>query len=322
MALIEKSKLYSGKDLENIFFHPMVSGPTANEIGIRVLYNMPMSSTIHLWKPENDLLKPFSQGWQGGSAASRSQKHIDLTRVKAEMSYDATDYFTLVFQNLVNRADINLQDLSGTELEEAETAIFKKALSESLRMTMWIGNNSFGEIYNTFDGFFAKVENAYQEVGRSYVGMDGDTINESNIAEFFSKVWNSATDELKSLKKEGQLAFFVTSDLYNLYEDYVYQNSEVTCINSTDANPTLSYRGIPVVDLGISPQMLRDNNMCECHCLLTDRRNLVLMLNTADFPEAEVRMWYNPDQMENRQRAVFLAAADCIDIDLVVYGHQ
>jgi hypothetical protein len=51
--------------------------------------------------------------------------------------------------------------------------------------------------------------------------------------------------------------------------------------------------------------------------MLTDRRNLVLALNTADMPENEVRMWYNPDEMENRQRAVFLAGADFIDQDLI-----
>ena len=41
--------------------------------------------------------------------------------------------------------------------------------------------------------------------------------------------------------------------------------------------------------------------------MLTDRRNLVLAVNTADMPGNEVRMWYNPDEMENRQRAVFMA---------------
>ena len=51
--------------------------------------------------------------------------------------------------------------------------------------------------------------------------------------------------------------------------------------------------------------------------MLTDRRNLVLALNTADMPENEVRMWYNPDEMENRQRAVFLAGAQVLDSNLV-----
>jgi hypothetical protein len=54
------------------------------------------------------------------------------------------------------------------------------------------------------------------------------------------------------------------------------------------------------------------------YCVLTDRRNLVMAVNTADYPGSEVRMWYNPDEMENRQRAVFLVGCDILDEAMVV----
>lgn len=57
--------------------------------------------------------------------------------------------------------------------------------------------------------------------------------------------------------------------------------------------------------------------MPQSFALLTDRRNLALAVNTADFPGTEVRMWYNPDQMENRQRAVFMAGCDYLLPELV-----
>ena len=53
--------------------------------------------------------------------------------------------------------------------------------------------------------------------------------------------------------------------------------------------------------------------------ILTDRRNLALAVNTADYPGTEVRMWYNPDEMENRQRAVFMAGCDILMPDLISY---
>ena len=53
-------------------------------------------------------------------------------------------------------------------------------------------------------------------------------------------------------------------------------------------------------------------------CFLTDRRNLVLAVNTADYPGSEVRMWYNPDEMQNRQRAIFMAGCELLDEELVV----
>ena len=51
-------------------------------------------------------------------------------------------------------------------------------------------------------------------------------------------------------------------------------------------------------------------DMPQTFALLTDRRNLAIAVNTADFPGTEIRMWYNPDQMENRQRAIFMAGCD------------
>lgn len=57
---------------------------------------------------------------------------------------------------------------------------------------------------------------------------------------------------------------------------------------------------------------LTGTSLHKSFCLLTDRRNLVLAVNTADFPGNECA-WYNPDLMENRQRAVFMAGCDVLD---------
>ena len=56
--------------------------------------------------------------------------------------------------------------------------------------------------------------------------------------------------------------------------------------------------------------------------MLTDRRNLVLAVNTADMPGNEVRMWYNPDEMENRQRAVFMAGTQILDEALISFAYK
>ena len=320
MALIENAKLYSGKELENLFFRPMVSSPSVEQLGIRVLYNIPGSTAMNLWSPSKNVLKSFQPGWQGGASVTRQQKNLYMQRVKAECAFDASDYFSMVYQHIINRGDVNMQDLSGTELEEAETILFKQALANSLRVTMWIGDTSGSGIYNSFDGILRSALNNYENNMKYWITKNEGEINATNVTEFFDEVWNESTDELRSLKKDGELAFYVSSDLYQLFENYVYDNSDLACINVTDANPKLSYRGIPLVDIGITGEMLEDGGFSKRLCILTDRRNLVLALNTADFPDAEVRMWYNPDQMENRQRAVFLAAADFIDEDLIVVG--
>ena len=121
MGLIESSKVYSGRELETIFFRPTFTGQSAQDLGIRVLYNMPMPTTIHLWSPASNVLKPYQTGWQGGESAVKEQKTIDMKKVKAETAFSASDYFSMVFELITNRADVNMEDLTGTELEAAET---------------------------------------------------------------------------------------------------------------------------------------------------------------------------------------------------------
>ena len=322
MALIENSKLYSGNDLENLFFRPLVAENGVQEQGIRVLYNMPTPTTIHLWSTANNVLKPYQAGWQGGAAAVKQYKTLDLGAVKAESAFSASDYYSMVYEHITARADVNLQDLTGTDLEMAETEIFKKAIADSLRITTWIGNTNAKDGYGTFDGILFKAHASYEDEGRDMITFS-DGVDASNVADALSAVWDGATEVLKSLKKDGELAFFVTSDFYRAYEEYVYQMAiENNAQNCTEGYTTLYYRGIPLVDIGISAEMLEGNQLDANQCLLTDRHNLILVLNTSDYPNAEVRMWYNPDQMENRQRAVFLATADFIDSQLISLGHE
>ena len=156
MGLIENVKTYTGRDLETIFFRPMFSGKNAEELGIRILYNMPTPTTIQLWSPQSNVLKPYAAGWEGGSVADRKQKTIELSKIKAEVGFTAADYFQQVYELIVGRADVNLDDLTGTELEQAETELFRAAIAESLRVTMWIGKKS-ANTYNMFDGFLSKL---------------------------------------------------------------------------------------------------------------------------------------------------------------------
>ena len=124
-----------------------------------------------------------------------------------------------------------------------------------------------------------------------------------------------ANDGLKGIAADGQLVFFVSSDIYDAYHFYLEEKGVVDAVaDTTNSRPALSFHGIPVVE--ISPSRY-DLYRAHSFCILTDRRNLVLALNTADSPEKEIRMWYNPDEMQNRQRVVFLAGTAIIDPDLI-----
>ena len=315
MGLIENTKTYYGRDLETIFFRPMFSAENAEQLGIRVLYNMPVPTTIQMWSPQSDILQNYEAGWNGGESAIRMQKNIELTKIKAEVGFSASTYFQEVLELITGRADVNLDDLTGTELEAAETEMFRAAIAESLRVTMWLGDID-SDRYNKFNGFLHKIvrDASILPISHDLVEPTGD-----NILQLFNLMWKSASPTLKALKHDGNLAFFVTSDIYDAYEQHLDScGTDASYNDLTTGRRELSYHGIKIIDMGISQYLPDTSFEFGSACILTDRRNLVMAVNTADYPGSEVRMWYNPDEMENRQRAIFMVGCEIVDDDLIV----
>ena len=65
--IIVNPKNYTGRELETIFFRPLLSGPSAESLGIRVLYNMPMPTVVQMWDHSTNVLAPFDKNsaWSG-----------------------------------------------------------------------------------------------------------------------------------------------------------------------------------------------------------------------------------------------------------------
>lgn len=321
MKVIESSKIYSGEELENIFFRPIFSGEkSTEEVGFRTMYNVPLPATIGLWLMDSNILRPYQRGWQGSDGSERIYCDIDMHRVKAESAFAASDYFTHVYEYLVNKADVNMQDLSGTILEQVETELFRAALAEGIRLTSWIGNIDDENCFCTFDGVLKHIHNYATDSETPSFTID-DTPSPDNVIELLDSLWKNSNFILRALRKDNQLAYFVTGDIYEAYEQYLdSKGADSAYRESIDGRERLCYHGIPVVNMGVD-HMIKYCKLPTTVAVLADRRNLVLALNTADCPEAEIRLWYNPDQMENRQRAVFLAGTCVIDPNMVSYAY-
>lgn len=323
MGKITEEKTYEGRQLEDIFFRPMLTGPNAIDLGIRMLYNVPVPTTLTFWKSAVDVLRKYKKGFDGGDPAKRESKTISLSKVKAELAYSAEEYFNTVYELITNRADVNLDDLSGTELEAAETTLFKEAIAESIRATMWLGDTTReGEgAFNSFDGFLKRIiadagtgENDVKIPVKS-MSMEGDTAAQ----DMFKSLWENAPIILKQFKSQGNLVYLVTSDIMAKYEDELAgKNLESSFTYMQQGVPTTAYRGIPVKDIQIAGYADKYPDMPNSFAILTDKRNLAVAVNTNSYPGSDVRMWYNPDEMENRQRAIFMAGCDYLLPELLV----
>lgn len=259
----------------------------------------------------------------GGNAATKLQKTISLGRVKAELGFSAADYFSLVYEKIAARADVNMDDLTGTELEQAETALFKQAVAESIRATMWVGDTSAASGYNTFDGFLKTVKaGAMQEKFYNSICQAEDFSDPEKVVAVLDDLWMNADERVKDMKADGS-----SPSSSRPTSTTLSRNTSTARVpmpptwrppKAVRASPTTAYRSWTCV----WGSYLTGTSLHKSFCLLTDRRNLVLAVNTADFPGNEVRMWYNPDLMENRQRAVFMAGCDVLDETLMTYAYN
>ncbi len=318
--IIENPKSYVGHELDTVFFRPMLTGPSAENLGIRVLYNMPVPTTLQFWSRSADILKRYAKGWHGADPAEKFQKTINLHKVKAELGYSAEDYFSMIYENIVAADGVNLEDMSGSSLEEAETTLFKESIMEAIRATMWVGDTTRSSAMNTFDGF---LKNILADVGDQQNEIKALTLGSQTAAgsamTAFKALWENAPEVLKDSKNQGQLVLLVTSDVYANYEESLDDSTvEAAYIARQEGRSALMFRGIPVVDVQITGYLNQCPDMPQSFAILTDRRNLALAVNTTDFPGMEVRMWYNPDEIENRQRAVFMAGCDYLLPELIV----
>ena len=311
--IIVNAKNYTGNELDQIFIRPTFTGEDAKELGIRVMYNIPQNTTMNFFAKQSNILKEFTTGWQGGEASKKYQKTIEMKKVKAEVGYQAEDYFATVFEKITNRSDVSMQDLTGTDLAKAEEELFRDAIKEDLRLAMWAGDVA-GPLsnYNTFDGFLKKAATYTDSVK---VKLTAPTA--SNIIASFKAVWNAASETLRAMKSKGNLCFYVTSDVYNALEEaYDGKTNSVAYQEMVNGRAVLRWHGIEVKEMHAESVL----KAAQSAIILTHKDNLVLAVNTTDMPSAGVRMWYNPDENENRQRAAVLASAEILDESLVVYS--
>lgn len=318
--IIVNPKTYTGTELEKIFFRPILTGQTAEELGIRVLYNMPVPTVLPVVNHSGNVLSPIDNNpsWVGNNKTTE-KKEIAMARVKAENSFSASDYFSTIFEIISNQNNLNMEDLTGTELEQAETELFRKAIAQSIRMNLWLGDKD-GALqtgYESFDGVLKIVAEKVADNAFTISEKGLDSKLNDDVTALFDEMISGASPKLKGLYNEGQVAFFVSTAVYDAYEEFLdSQFGNAAYADVQAGRRQLMYRGFPVVEVNLEPS-ISSSKLSKNFVIFTDRRNIVLAVNTADVPGSEIRMWYNPDEMENRQRAVFAIGCDILDDEIV-----
>jgi hypothetical protein len=130
---------------------------------------------------------------------------------------------------------------------------------------------------------------------------------------------NTSRKELKKAIREKKAVFLVTQSMWDNYEETLASSNPAALESMRSATQegmtSLKYRGVPLVVTDIDG-LLEDDTANEYphRAILTIPDNIVLVLNGSI---GETRMWFNPDENENRQRSQFEMNVDFIEPRLI-----
>ena len=202
----------------------------------------------------------------------------------------------MIYELITNRSGRESRRPVRYRIEAAETALFKEAIAEAIRVTMWCGDTSRESGFNSFDGFLKRIKADIGTGEDDVKSIACPSMATPDAAEAVLKnLLDNAPLVLKQFKDQGNLVYLVTSDVYQNYEeslDAVVLESAYAA--KQNGRPGLKYKGIPLVDVKLAGYLPTMADMPQSFAILTDRRNLAMAVNTSDFPGTEVRMWYNP----------------------------
>jgi len=130
---------------------------------------------------------------------------------------------------------------------------------------------------------------------------------------------NGATKELRSAIRGGKGVFLCTQSFWDNYEETLSSTNPAALESMRDATqngmPRLKFRGVELKVTEIDELLEADTaNEYPHRAILTIPDNIVLVMNGSI---GETRMWFNPDENENRQRSQFEMEMDFVEPRLI-----
>lgn len=137
----------------------------------------------------------------------------------------------------------------------------------------------------------------------------------------FKSMYRNASKEQRSIKPE--LRYYVTESMFFNYEDTLQSGgTEQARTQLVDGIERYTYNGIPILPMPIDTEIASDFEGAYPHrAILSTPQNMALVVAVGTENFAETRMWFNPDENENRQRTQFEMGADFVLPELMTVAY-
>ena len=140
-GFITNGSEYNGKEAIDIIIRPLKEHGLPE--GIRVVdTERAGSKKMTFFGKLTKILMPYSSGWQGGSGATKKQKKFELEEFKAEVAYSKQDYADTILEQVTNIGGIAQNDITGTDVHNAELEVFNRAVSHDIWRNFWFADKT------------------------------------------------------------------------------------------------------------------------------------------------------------------------------------
>ena len=232
MAFITNGSEYNGKEALDIIIRPQADDLKAD--GFTVVTTEGAGSVkLGFFGKLSKILMPYATGFQGGSGSTIKQKKFELEEFKAEANYSKQDYKDTIYEVLTNQMGVNQNDISGTDVHDAEMLVFSRGVMVDAKRIYWLGKKtkrhdaagtyadgsttySIGDVdkhYNVINGIWTQLmTDAVAYASATHDDVRRITINNGAVAEVdtVTLTGTSGTANI-TIKGKAYLATFDTS---------------------------------------------------------------------------------------------------------------
>lgn len=192
---------FNGQENQDIILRPIFIGENVAQRGFRTVLSVKSSVKLTFFDKRSKILRAYADGFQGGASANKRQKKFVLEEFKAEAQYSKQEYKDTILEEITGRGGVDQNDITGTDVHNAEVSVFMRAVEHDVFMIFWLGksdkkvvdnnvaNPTFGQrIDTTGDAIFGD-DGLYDDTG-----LLGDDIR-YNITD---GIWTCIEDEVGS----------------------------------------------------------------------------------------------------------------------------
>lgn len=273
-GFITNGSEYNGKEALDILIRPHADRLKAD--GISVITTEGAGSVkLGFWGKLQKILMPYASGFQGGSGSTIKQKKFEIEEFKAENNYSKQDYKDTIYEVLTNQMGIKQNDITGTQVHDAEVMIFSRGVLADINRIWWLGKKTkrhdaagtyadgsttfaIGDVdkhYNVIDGVWTKlIADAVVYTSATHDDVRRITVSNGAVAmvDTVTLTGTSGTATLTIKGKDYVTPTYATSltvtaaAFVTLYEDELAERN-ITCTSSTaDVILTSSIAGVPL----------------------------------------------------------------------------